>query len=158
MNHLCCLCLVGWLLPKWLLAHWSKVQSKILLKFRSYSVAIIVDIEKAFWIISVNPQWSWCTKISVGQGSLQYRKPEIGVLRFTLVVFGISASPFLLNATQNIKIEGYAASQPEVVRLLAHAVKIYWLWYRSDWEREVYTLYANSMEILLSIPAWINTP
>ena len=39
------------------------------------------------------------------------------VLRFTQVVFGISARPFLLNATIKHHIEEYAASQPEIVKL-----------------------------------------
>ena len=59
----------------------------------------------------------------MGQGPPS-SEPEIVVLRFSRVVFGISASPFLLNATIKHHIEGHAASQPEVVRLLAQSIYV----------------------------------
>ena len=73
-------------------------------------------------------------------------EPEIVVLRFSRVVFGVSASPFLLNATIKHHIEGHAASQPEVVRLLAQSIYVDVC--GADREHEACALYTKSKEIL----------
>ena len=70
----------------------------ILLRFRLHQVALIGDIEKAFLMVSVADcdrdvlRFLWTTDIN----SAEIRTK---VFRFTRVVFGVSASPFLLNAT-----------------------------------------------------------
>ena len=70
----------------------------ILLMFRVHKVAISRDIEKAFLNISVDPtdrdylRFLWVDDI----GS---KHPNLQVYRFARVAFGISSSPFLLNAT-----------------------------------------------------------
>ena len=70
----------------------------ILLRFRLHQVALIGDIEKAFLMVSVADcdrdvlRFLWTADIKPAE-------PEIKVFRFTRVVFGVSASPFLLNAT-----------------------------------------------------------
>ena len=68
-------------------------------------------------------------------------EPEIIILRFTRVVFGVSASPFLLNATIKHHIEGYAASQPENVRLLAQSIYVDDVVCGADREQEAYMVY-----------------
>ncbi len=71
---------------------------EILLRFRSYRIALIADIEKAFLMISVAPvdrdvlRFLWAKDVSCSE-------PEFVTLRFARVVFGVSSSPFLLNAT-----------------------------------------------------------
>ncbi|XP_068761945.1 uncharacterized protein [Montipora capricornis] len=70
----------------------------ILLRFRVHKVAISGDIEKAFLNISVDPR---------GRDYLRFlwvddtggKHPNLQVYRFARVAFGISSSPFLLNAT-----------------------------------------------------------
>ncbi|XP_068723841.1 uncharacterized protein [Montipora capricornis] len=70
----------------------------ILLRFRVHKVAISGDIEKAFLNISVDPRdrdylrFLWVDDT----GS---KHPNLQVYRFVRVAFGISSSPFLLNAT-----------------------------------------------------------
>ena len=70
-------------------------------------------------------------------------------MRFTRVIFGVSASPLLLNASIKHHIESYAASQPDIVRLLARS--IYYVddvVCGADREREAYMVYTSSREIL----------
>ena len=73
----------------------------ILLRFSSHKIALTADIEKAFLNVSVNEtdrdflRFLWVNDIS-------NREPELCVYRFARVVFGVSSSPFLLNATNQI--------------------------------------------------------
>ena len=70
----------------------------ILLRFRVHKVALIADIEKAFVNVSVHPRdrdylrFLWIDDITSGH-------PKLQVYRFARVAFGVSSSPFLLNAT-----------------------------------------------------------
>ena len=74
---------------------------EILVRFRSYRYAFIADIEKAFLMISVAPsdrdvlRFLWVR-------SIEEQVPQIIILRYTRVVFGVACSPFLLNATVTI--------------------------------------------------------
>ena len=86
----------------------------ILLRFRSYRVALTADIEKAFLMISVAKedrnalQFLWVNDITSDQ-------PGIVTLRFTRVVFGVSSIPFLLNATIQHHLERFAETHPQLV-------------------------------------------
>ena len=70
----------------------------ILLRFRVHKVALIADIEKAFLNVSVHLKdrdylrFLWIDDITSGH-------PKLQVNRFARVAFGVSSSPFLLNAT-----------------------------------------------------------
>ena len=78
----------------------------ILLRFRLHKTALAADIEKAFLMVSVTPggrdvlRFLWVDDI-------EKKLPEILILRFTRVVFGVSSSPFLLNATIRHHVEKY---------------------------------------------------
>ena len=71
---------------------------EILLRFRMHKVALVGDVEKAFLMISVAKsdrdvlRFLWVPDVNQPH-------EDIVVMRFTRVVFGVSASPFLLNAT-----------------------------------------------------------
>ena len=85
-----------------------------LFRFRSYPVALVADIEKAFLMISVNPDDRDVLR------SLWLENPfdadvRLTILRFTRVVFGVSSSPFLLNATIRHHLETYQSSEPDLV-------------------------------------------
>ena len=66
----------------------------ILLRFRSYKVALVSDVEKAFHMIHVDERdrdvlrFLWINGINA-------ESPEIVTLRYTRVVFGLNCSPFL---------------------------------------------------------------
>ena len=96
---------------------------EILLRFWAYPVAWIADIEKAFLMISVTPRdrdvlrFLWVNDIDAND-------PEVVALRFTRVMFGVSSSPFLLNATIKHHVERYCSSHPEVVRALMQSIYV----------------------------------
>ena len=120
---------------------------EILLRFRSYPVAFIADIEKAFLMISVNPRDRDVLRFLWVKDPFN-SEPEIIILRFTRVIFGVSASPLLLNASIKHHIESYAASQPDIVRLLARSIYVDYVVCGADREREAYIVYTSSREIL----------
>jgi hypothetical protein len=76
----------------------------IILRFRSYKTALAGDIEKAFLMVSVARvdrnvlRFLWFDDVWI-------EHPKVITLRFTRVVFGVSSSPFLLNATIRHHIE-----------------------------------------------------
>ncbi len=84
----------------------QKIQD-LLLHFRTYPVALAANIEKAFLMVSVCEEdrdalrFLWVDEVSSGYS-------KIRVLIFTLVVFGVSSSPFLLNATLQYHLNRYA--------------------------------------------------
>ncbi|XP_003391348.1 PREDICTED: uncharacterized protein LOC100639084, partial [Amphimedon queenslandica] len=95
----------------------------ILLTFRSHQVAIAADIEKAFLNISVAPQdrdvlrFLWVADIAADV-------PQIKVMKFTRVMFGVSSSPFLLNATIQKHMQGFTKQYPYIVPKLLQATYV----------------------------------
>ena len=88
----------------------------ILLRFRVHNVALTADIEKAFLMVSVSPKdcdvlrFLWTDDITS-------ERPIPVDHRFTRVVFGVSSSPFLLNATIRYHIENTEADTELVSKL-----------------------------------------
>ena len=70
-----------------------------------HRVTVIADIEKAFL------RFLWIDDVSK-------ENPEILAVRFTRVVFGVSSSPFLLNATIRYHLEARLEAHPIFERLL----------------------------------------
>ena len=95
----------------------------ILIRFRTHKVALTADIEKAFLMASVAKQdrdvlrFLWLDDINKGA-------PEIVTLRFARVVIGVSASPFLLNATIKYHIERYEEEDPEFVERFLRSIYV----------------------------------
>ena len=93
----------------------------ILLRFRTYKVVLTADIEKAFLMVSVAKddrdvlRFLWVVDPTSSD-------PEVVVLRFTRVTFGVSASPFLLNATVDFHLSKYATTHPELVEKLKRSI------------------------------------
>ena len=120
---------------------------EILLRFRSYPIAVVADIEKAFLMISVAPKDRDVLRFLWLKDPFQ-EDSEIVKLRFTRVVFGVSPSPFLLNATIRHHIEKYQISHQELVKVLMQAIYVDDVVFGADTEDETHALYRGSKEIL----------
>uniref|UniRef100_A0A1X7TAZ7 Reverse transcriptase domain-containing protein n=1 Tax=Amphimedon queenslandica TaxID=400682 RepID=A0A1X7TAZ7_AMPQE len=88
------------------------------MRFRVHRNGFIADVEKAFLMIGVNKcdrdvlRFLWVTD--------PYQEPvEIQVLRFKRVTFGVTVSPFLLNAMMRYHIENYKEARPNVGKTFA---------------------------------------
>lgn len=88
----------------------------ILLRFRENRVVLVGDIEKAFLNVEVDPEDRDCLRF------LWVEKPpdlsQVVVYRFCRVVFGLNASPFLLNATLRHHVKRYEIYEPKFVAKL----------------------------------------
>ena len=119
----------------------------ILLRFRSHHVALAGDIEKAFLMLSMDKKdrdslrLLWVEDTHVEQS-------KILVYRFTRVVFGVSSSPFLRNATINHHIETYRQADPQFVDLFLSSIYVDDLVAGSGDVESTYHFYVKSRERL----------
>ena len=119
----------------------------ILLRFRLYRVAVTADVEKAFLMVSVAEEdrdvlrFLWVDNISSPL-------PKLVTLRFARVVFGVSSSPFLLNATLQHHIERYTSSDPSFVDTFIRSIYVDDLTSRADNEEEALRLATKARERL----------
>ena len=87
----------------------------VLIRFRFRMVALVGDLEKAFLQVALHSadrdvtRFLWREKAS---------DPMPTVYRMTRVLFGINASPFLLQATIRHHLKLYERSDPELVEIL----------------------------------------
>ena len=87
----------------------------IMIRFRCFKVALVGDIEKAFLMVGVEEtdrdvlHFLWVKDPFASE-------PEVEVKRFTRLVFGVSSSPFLLNAILRYHMSKYASSEPECIK------------------------------------------
>lgn len=72
--------------------------------------------------------------------------PNICVLRFTRVAFGVSASPFLLNATLCHHLKKYSSSHPGTTRIL-QSLYVDDMIAGANTEEEAFELYVQSKKI-----------
>ena len=96
---------------------------EILLRFRLHNSGFIADVEKAFLMISI------CKHDRDVLCFLWVKDPhqeplDIQVLRFKRVTFGVTASPFLLNATMRYHIESFKPFKHVLVNKLLHSVYV----------------------------------
>ena len=73
---------------------------------------------------------------------------KVVALRFIRVIFGLVASPFLLNSTIEQHIDGYKAAQPEVVQLLKQSIYVDDVVCGADSESEALSMYMHFKEML----------
>jgi hypothetical protein len=118
----------------------------ILIRFRAHRVAVTADIEKAFLMVSVEKDRDALRFLWVH--NVQENPPRIRPLRFTRVVFGVSSSPFLLNATIRHHLEYYRKSHPDLIQLLLDSFYVDDLTTGANSDDEAYSVYAKSKQIL----------
>ena len=119
----------------------------ILLRFRTHRIAMATDIEKAFLMVSVRKEDRDVLRF-LWVKDLKSDVPGVTVLRFTRVVFGVSSSPFLLNATIKHHMEKYGTEYPELVNLFMRSIYVDDVSYGADNEDTAFELYVKSKEIL----------
>ena len=118
----------------------------LLVRFRSYRVALVADIEKAFLMISVDEadrdvlRFIWVDDINSDTCNLK-------IYRFTRVVFGVSASPFLLNATIRFHLEKHVDTNKAVVTRLLHSTYVDDIISGANTEEEAFNLYVGAKAI-----------
>ena len=93
----------------------------VLLRFRANQVALTGDIEKAFLMVGMTEEDRDALRF-LWVDDIEKSSPEIVVLRFTRVVFGVSSSPFVLNATIKHHIERYKDADPEFVERFLRSI------------------------------------
>ena len=75
-------------------------------------------------------------------------EPTMIELRFTRVVFGVSSSPFLLNATVKHHLEKFIATHPEIVTSILQSIYVDDVVFGAEDEDSAYKLYLESKQIL----------
>ena len=119
----------------------------ILLRFRSYGVAWVADIEKAFLMISVPPEDRDVLRFLWVDNPLS-ANPHIVVYKFTRAVFGVSSSPYLLNSTIQHHLEKYSSSRPELVAKLLESFYVDDLVCGGNNDEDAYEHYSFAKDIL----------
>ncbi len=119
----------------------------ILLRFRTHRVALTADVEKAFLMVSMAEQdrdvlhFLWVDEVWSDNS-------ELRVLRFNRVVFGVSCSPFLLNATIRHHLDKFSSTHPELVRMLQRSIYVDDIICGADCEENAERVYLESKDIL----------
>ncbi len=124
-----------------------KTIPEIITRFRLFPLALTADIEKAFLMIAVWPpdrdalRFLWVDNVHA-------ESPETIIYRFTRVVFGVSCSPFLLNATLKKHIETFQEEYPEICNALINSLYADDVNFGGYSETEVWHLYEMSKQIM----------
>lgn len=119
----------------------------IILRFRTHRIALAADIEKAFLMISILEhdrdalRFLWIDDIGKDP-------PETVIMRFARVVFGVSSSPFLLNATIRHHLERYRDRYPAFVEAFLRSIYVDDVSFGSDDEDGAFHLYERSKNVL----------
>ena len=118
----------------------------ILIRFRTHKIALTADIEKAFLMVSVQQsdrdvlRFLWFDDVNS-------ENCKMICLRFARVVFGVSCSPFLLNATLRHHLDKYITSHPKTMNKLTTSLYVDDVITGANDEEEAYQLYLESNSI-----------
>ena len=115
----------------------------ILLRFRINQIVLAGDIEKAFLMVAMEKgdrdalRFLWVDDI-------ERESAETIVLRFARVAFGVSSSPFLLNATIAHHMESYRQIDPSFVNKFLNSIYVDDVSLGSDDVESTYELYVKA--------------
>ena len=115
----------------------------VLLRFGINQVSFTSDVEKAFVMMGITEEDRDVLK-SLWVDDIDKSSPEIVVLRSTRVVFGVSSSPFLLNATIKRHIEHNKKADPEIVEKFLRSIYVHHLSSRASEVDAAHGLYLKS--------------
>ena len=118
----------------------------ILLRFRAYRCALVADVVKAFLMIAMDEKDCDALRF-IWVDDVTKEKPELRTFRFTRVVFGISSSPFLLNATVRYHLERFLDTNENVVQRLLQSTYVDDIISGAESEEETFELYVQAKEI-----------
>ena len=121
--------------------------NELMFRFRSYPVALVADIEKVFLMISVDPNDRDVLRFLWVEDPFD-SDVKLVTMRFTRAVFGVSSSPFLLNATIKHQLEAYRSSNPNIVEALSRSTYVDDIIAGADSEDDAFRLYIESKEVL----------
>ena len=116
----------------------------VLLRFRTKSVGVTADIEKAFLQLSLHSEDRDVTRFLWREKATD-RNPV--VYRMTRVVFGVKPSPFLLQAAIRKHLQQYGESDRDLVDKLQRDIYCDDLITSVDTQEEAQTLAERTMEI-----------
>ena len=119
----------------------------IILRFLTHRIALVADIEKASLMISVaEPDRDALRFLWVDDIGSEFSKTV--VMRFAHVAFGVSSSPFLLNATIRHHLEQYAGARPRFVKKFLRSIYVDDLSFGAEDSDDAFELFQTSKKLL----------
>jgi hypothetical protein len=119
----------------------------ILLRFRVHRVVVTADIEKAFLMVGVAREDRDVLRFLWFDDAFS-EEPKVVELRFSRVVFGVSSSPYLLNATIRHHLQQYSQTQPELVQKISKSMYVDDLVTGADTEEQALQMFQDSKRML----------
>ena len=121
--------------------------ANVLMGFRFHKVALLADIEKAFLMVSVSPSDRDALRF-IWLDDIHKDNPKEVVYRFCRVVFGVTSSPFLLNATIKQHLQKYANGNPELIKALLNSLYVDDMTSGESTVEREFDLFVNSRKIM----------
>ena len=121
----------------------SETISDILMRFRCHKTALMGQIEKAFLMISVAENDRDALPFLWFDDPM-HEDPQLIALRFARVAFGLSSSPFLLNATLKHRISKYGSEDPEFAQKLLQSLYVADIISGGDDDDQAYEFYVKT--------------
>ena len=112
----------------------------ILVKFRKHKVVLLADIKQAFLQIEIDEKHRDFLRFLWFKNPFD-KNPELCIYRYCRVVFGVKASPFLLNATIKHHLQNY---KNEFARKIESSLYVDDLTCGEEDELKAFDLYKNA--------------